>query len=138
MAIQGAIEHGLRRTRRVPFQSRVQVRFCSQQIEGVTLNVSMEGLLVTVPKILPVGSSVGVSLHLGKALPPINGADSVVRLQSTIVWAFTLGSYLLPKSSASRSSSCLWSGPARIIRLREAHNRAGNTPRRTTTRDKAA
>lgn len=68
-AIRGGIEHCLRRTRRVPLQSRVRVSFCGEQIEGVTLNVSMEGLLVRAPRTLPVGSSVRVSVRVAKAMP---------------------------------------------------------------------
>src|SRR5713101_1862932 len=45
-ATQGAIEHERRRTRRVPIKSRVQLCFREQVIEGETIDVSMEGLLV--------------------------------------------------------------------------------------------
>lgn len=90
-ATQGAIDNNLRRTRRVPLKSKVQVRFRGQEIEGVALNISMQGLLVQVPKVFPVGSSVEVSLHLSKAVTPIRGAGSVVRVQGPDQMGIHLG-----------------------------------------------
>jgi DNA-binding response OmpR family regulator len=79
-ATQGAIEDVHRRTRRVQVRSKVQITFRGQEIEGETVNVSLEGMLIRAPRMLPVGSSVGVSLHLNQATKPVMGAGSVVRL----------------------------------------------------------
>jgi CheY-like chemotaxis protein len=76
----GAMEVRLRRTRRVPLKSRVQLRFRGQTIEAETINMSMEGLLVKAPRAVPVGSSVDISLHLSKTMRPIVTAGSVVRM----------------------------------------------------------
>jgi DNA-binding response OmpR family regulator len=97
-ASQGAIEHERRRTRRVPLCSRVQLRIGDQQIEGETLDVSMEGLLVKAPKAVPVGSSVEVSLHLSKQMKPVQGAGCVVRLPSANLMGIHLGR-MLPAES---------------------------------------
>lgn len=90
-ATHGAIEQGQRRTRRVPLKSRVQLQFCGQEFEGETIDVSMEGLLITTPKIIPLGSSVGVCLHLGQAVSPILGVGSVVRLHGRDQMGIHLG-----------------------------------------------
>jgi hypothetical protein len=45
------------------------------------VDLSMEGLLVQAPRCLPVGSSVELSLQLNKAMAPIVGMGSVVRVQ---------------------------------------------------------
>ena len=79
-ATQGAIQQAQRRTRRVMLHSKVLLRYLGQEIEGETLNVSMEGLLINTPRPLPVGSSVDVSLQLTHAMSPIVGVGSVVRV----------------------------------------------------------
>lgn len=79
-ATQASIDNGMRRTRRVELKSKVNIRFCGQEIEGETINVSMEGMLIRAPRTLPVGSSVDVSLRLSHAMEPVAGAGSVVRL----------------------------------------------------------
>jgi two-component system, chemotaxis family, chemotaxis protein CheY len=45
-ATQATIESGMRRTRRVELKSKVSIRFRGQEIEGQTINVSMEGMLI--------------------------------------------------------------------------------------------
>jgi DNA-binding response OmpR family regulator len=79
-ATQGAIDDIHRRTRRVQVKSKVQITFRGQEIQGETVNVSLEGMLIRTPRMLPVGSSVGVSLLLNQAMKPVVGAGSVVRL----------------------------------------------------------
>jgi hypothetical protein len=64
----------------VDVKSKVQITFLGQEIVGETVNVSLEGLLIRTPRMLPIGSSVGVSLQLNKAMKPVVGAGSVVRL----------------------------------------------------------
>lgn len=79
-ATQGAIEHEHRRTRRVPVKSRVTLCYGGNSIEGETVNVSMEGLLVNAPRVIPVGSSVDVKLQLAGGVSAVVGSGSVVRL----------------------------------------------------------
>jgi DNA-binding response OmpR family regulator len=63
-ATQGTTEHERRRTRRVPIQSKVRLKFGEAEMEGETIDVSMSGLLVRAPRIAPIGSSLRMSLHL--------------------------------------------------------------------------
>jgi len=79
-ATQGAMQQAERRTRRVALHSKVMLRYRGQEIEGETLDVSMEGLLIKSQRTIPIGSSVDVSLHLNHTMSPILGAGSVVRL----------------------------------------------------------
>jgi CheY-like chemotaxis protein len=97
-ATQGAIENVLRRTRRVPLKSKVQIKFRGQAIEGETVNVSLEGMLIRTPRILPVGSSVDVSLQLNQAMKPVVGAGSVVRLFGNEQMGIHLGRLTLEES----------------------------------------
>jgi DNA-binding response OmpR family regulator len=77
---QGNMEHERRRIRRVPLQSRVWLRNRGRELEGETLDVSMDGVLVRASKTFPVGSSVDIRLQFSKGMRPIVGAGSVVRL----------------------------------------------------------
>ena len=79
-ATQASIENGLRRTRRVELKSKVSIKVRGQEIEGETINVSLEGMLIRTPRLLPIGSSVDVSLRLNDSMGPVVGAGSVVRL----------------------------------------------------------
>ena len=97
-ATQGAMEHERRRTRRVPLKSRVHLRAGAQEIEGETVDVSMEGLLVKAARSVPVGSSVEVSLHLAKGMKPVVGAGCVVRLVGGNQMGIHLGRLALPES----------------------------------------
>jgi DNA-binding response OmpR family regulator len=88
---QGAIENERRRTRRVPVSCKVRLHIHGQEIEGETVDLSMEGMLVKAPLALPVGSSVDVSLQLTKQGGPITGAGCVVRLQGKYRMGIHLG-----------------------------------------------
>src|SRR6267142_7023685 len=44
-ATQGAMENDRRRTRRMPRQSRVQLRFVQENFEGETIDLSLSGAL---------------------------------------------------------------------------------------------
>jgi DNA-binding response OmpR family regulator len=97
-ATQGNMEHERRRIRRVPVQSRVRLRNNGQEIEGETVDVSMEGVLVKAPRTFPVGSSVDVALHLSKSMRPIVGVGSVVRLPGGNQMGIHLGRLTLAES----------------------------------------
>ena len=56
-ATQGAIEHEHRRTRRVPVKSRVLLKHDGHVIEGESVDVSMEGVLVKAQRIVPDGNA---------------------------------------------------------------------------------
>jgi len=79
-ASQSAIDNGMRRTRRVDLKAPVQISFGGQEIHGETVNLSLEGILVRVPKILPVGSSVEVHFQTAMMTKSIAATGSVVRV----------------------------------------------------------
>ena len=79
-ATQGAMENDRRRTRRVPLQSRVQLRFGLESFEGETIDLSSCGVLVKTHRILPQGSPVHVGLHLSGRMRPVMATGSVVRI----------------------------------------------------------
>jgi CheY-like chemotaxis protein len=97
-ATQASIESGLRRTRRVPMKSKVNIFFHGQEIEAETINVSLEGMLIRTPKAIPVGSSVEVRLHAGAAEKPIVGSGSVVRMHGRDEMGVHLGRLTLEES----------------------------------------
>jgi two-component system, chemotaxis family, chemotaxis protein CheY len=70
----------LRRTRRVPLSSKIQLYFRGQEFSGETINASLEGLLIKAASALPIGSSIDMHLHLAKNAPPISASGSIVRL----------------------------------------------------------
>jgi two-component system chemotaxis response regulator CheY len=79
-ATQGRMDHERRQTRRVPLQSKVRLRFGFEEILCETVDVSMQGMLVHGPRMLPAGSPVQVSMELTQRMKPIVGAGSVVRI----------------------------------------------------------
>lgn len=79
-ATQGRMDHERRQTRRVPYQSKVRLRFGFEEILCETVDVSMNGILVKAPRTIPPGSSVQVSMDLSQRMRPLVGAGSVVRI----------------------------------------------------------
>lgn len=97
-ATQGNMEHERRKIRRVPLRSKVWLRNGRQEIEGETVDVSMEGVLVKAPRTFPVGSSVDIRMDLSKSTRPIVGAGSVVRLPGGNQMGIHLGRLPLAES----------------------------------------
>ena len=79
-ATQGRMDHERRQTRRVALQSKVRLRFGFEEILCETVDVSLQGILVQAPRMLPAGSPVQVSMELTQRMKPIVGAGSVVRV----------------------------------------------------------
>jgi DNA-binding response OmpR family regulator len=97
-ATQGSVEQERRRTRRVPIQSKVRLRFGEEELESETIDVSMSGLLVRAPRVAPVGSSLRMSLQLSQRTRPIVAAGSVVRIFSGNQMGIQLHQLNLPDS----------------------------------------
>jgi len=95
-ATQATIESGMR-TRRVELKSRVSIRFRGQEIEGETINVSLEGMLIRAPKMVPIGSSVEVCLQMSRT-ETIAGVGSVVRMHGREEMGIHLGRLTLEES----------------------------------------
>ena len=79
-ATQGRMDHERRQTRRVPFQSKVRLKFGFEEILCETVDVSLDGMLVKAARTLPQGSPVQVSIDLSRQMKPVVGAGSVVRI----------------------------------------------------------
>jgi DNA-binding response OmpR family regulator len=79
-ATQGRMDHERRQTRRVPFQSKVKLKFGFEEIVCESVDVSLNGMLVRAPRMLPAGSPVQVSMELSQRMKPVVGAGSVVRI----------------------------------------------------------
>jgi DNA-binding response OmpR family regulator len=68
-----------RRFRRVSEHIRVQLASAHLQIEGETIDLSLGGMLVRVPRTFPLGTLVELSLFLPSTVKPIVGLGSVTR-----------------------------------------------------------
>jgi len=79
-AIQGTVENDRRRTRRVPLQCNVRLKFGTEVWDGKTIDASLSGILVEAPRTVPAGSSVHVSLFLSHRMKPVVSPGSVVRV----------------------------------------------------------
>ena len=80
-AMQGAVEHERRRFRRVPLHARVRVQLEHAALEGETIDVSLNGMLVRLPEPVPAATAVRVSLYSpNNGGVPITGSGSVVRM----------------------------------------------------------
>jgi DNA-binding response OmpR family regulator len=81
-ATQGTVEREKRRFRRVPVQAKVRIRSARTEIEGETIDISLNGVLVAAPHSIPVGSMVEISLYLLAGAKPIVGLGTIVRTLS--------------------------------------------------------
>jgi DNA-binding response OmpR family regulator len=72
-----------RQTRRVPFQTRVRLRFGREEMLCDTVDVSLNGLLVRAPRTLPKGSPVHLSMDLSERMKPLVGGGSITRIAGT-------------------------------------------------------
>jgi DNA-binding response OmpR family regulator len=79
-ATQGRMDQERRQTRRVPFQSKVRLRFGFEEILCETIDVSLDGILVKARRTIPAGSAVHVSVELTRRMKPVVGAGSIVRI----------------------------------------------------------
>jgi len=78
-AMQGAIEQE-RRFRRVPLQSKVRIGFDKEEWECETIDVSLNGMLISAPVSLPPGSPVRIALYFSPNVKPVVGQGIVARL----------------------------------------------------------
>jgi DNA-binding response OmpR family regulator len=76
----GTIEQEKRRFRRVPVRVKVRLKSARVEVEGETIDLSLNGTLVRASETFPLGSLVGVSLYLHGEKNPVVGRGSVVRI----------------------------------------------------------
>lgn len=74
------IEHERRRFQRVKVRSKVRIESDQDRFEGLTLDLSLNGMLVQADRVVPVGSLVRVLLESLPGKPPIRASARVKRL----------------------------------------------------------
>jgi DNA-binding response OmpR family regulator len=79
-ATQGAIEHERRRFRRIAHCSRVHLAHEKGECDAETIDVSLNGMMVRSPQIVPQGASLRFTLYLDAAMKPVTGSGSVRRV----------------------------------------------------------
>jgi len=79
-ATQGAVEHERRRFRRIAHRSRVHLAHEKGECDAETIDVSLNGMMVRSPQIVPQGSSLRFTLYLDAAMKPVTGSGSVRRV----------------------------------------------------------
>ncbi len=77
---QNAAQRERRRFQRVPVSRNVQVALGGDTVEGETIDVSFDGLLVRAARTFEQGSRVSVCLFLSPGTQPITATGTVVRL----------------------------------------------------------
>lgn len=79
-ATQGTIQRERRRFQRVAVRCKVAIHSDQKKLEGVTLDLSLNGLLALTTLALPVGSRGEVSLELAPDGPPVRAGGRVARV----------------------------------------------------------
>jgi CheY-like chemotaxis protein len=77
---QGPIDRERRRFTRVNVSRRVSMALGEDQLQGTTLDLSVNGTLVLASRVFPVGSLLQISLELDPRRPAVRTAARVVRL----------------------------------------------------------
>jgi len=78
-AAHAPIEQERRRFHRVEVERRISLQFGDDKLEGKTVDLSLQGMLVETPRMYPVGSQVKVRLEIATGQKPVSGAGKVVR-----------------------------------------------------------
>jgi DNA-binding response OmpR family regulator len=78
-ATQGAIEQERRRLRRVKLCAKVRLTSEQGELDGETIDISMNGMLVRTPGSFPVGTPVAVKLNLSPGEKPFMASGAVIR-----------------------------------------------------------
>jgi CheY-like chemotaxis protein len=77
---EDSIQREARRYQRVRTTCKVYLESAQEQLSGVTLDLSLGGMLVRASGALPVGSTVRVGLELTPGAPPLRVTGRVVRV----------------------------------------------------------
>ena len=78
-AAQAPIEQERRRFHRVPVDRPLTIHFGDQQISGKTVDLSLQGMLVEIARLVPTGSAVKARLELEPGRKPLQVGGKVVR-----------------------------------------------------------
>jgi DNA-binding response OmpR family regulator len=79
-ASHGSIEQERRRFRRIEHRARVQLTAGTIELEGETVDISMNGMLVKAAQCVPAGSAVAVKLNLVPGVKPFVASGMVRRI----------------------------------------------------------
>jgi hypothetical protein len=77
---QGSIQHERRRFQRVNVRCKATVESGSSRIEGLTLDMSLNGMLVQTEGSFPTSTRVGVTVQLKPGTKPFHASGKVARL----------------------------------------------------------
>ncbi|MGA7921026.1 MAG: response regulator [Candidatus Acidiferrales bacterium] len=77
---RGTMEQHMRRFTRVKACRKVSIESNQERAEGMTIDLSVSGMLVRANRVFPVGSLVQVSVGLDALKPALRGTARVVRL----------------------------------------------------------
>jgi CheY-like chemotaxis protein len=77
---QGTIDHERRRFTRVNVRCRVTMEVGQERVQGITIDLSANGMQVRSGRRFAVGSVVRLEVELGKGAPPLSAVARVVRL----------------------------------------------------------
>jgi two-component system chemotaxis response regulator CheY len=78
-AVRGPIEQERRRFHRVNVARHAVVQFGDQTVEGETVDISLQGILMEAPRLFPMGSTVNVQIEIAQGGKPVAGVGKVVR-----------------------------------------------------------
>jgi DNA-binding response OmpR family regulator len=78
-AASGPIEQERRRYHRVKVARHAVLTFGSERVEGNTVDLSLRGMLLEVPRLFPMDTIVSVRLEIGGGEKPVTGNGKVVR-----------------------------------------------------------
>ncbi len=97
-ATEGSIHREKRRFTRVRLRRKVLIESGADRVNGTTLDLSLNGMLVQADHALPIGCHVRVSLELEPGTPSLRGAARVVRLTEEGCLGLQIESLGVPES----------------------------------------
>jgi CheY-like chemotaxis protein len=77
--VQPSIDYERRQHQRFKVTCKLSVISGSDRLEGRTLDISVKGMLVQLSTLLPIGSSISLTIELRPATPPVLATARVVR-----------------------------------------------------------
>jgi DNA-binding response OmpR family regulator len=79
-AAHDSLDHERRRFRRVACRTKVRLKSETYEMQGETVDISLDGILVRVATTIPAHSTVRVALYLLRDAKPVLGVGSVARV----------------------------------------------------------
>lgn len=78
-AAHGPIEQERRRFQRVPVECKVALKFGNQTLDGRSVDLSLQGLLLEASPVVPLGTAVAVRIELTNGSKSVSATGKVVR-----------------------------------------------------------